>query len=234
MTEQGQDPRLRCLLRIARDVTARRDLEDVLSQALAGLRSMVTFTGGSIQLVDDDGWITVAACDPPVPADLMERRTPLGGSLAGRVILTEQAIYIPDATADSRTLAVPAADWPTEVRTYLAVPLLVDGRAIGLLRIDDGRPSAFTESDQLLIATAATIIAAAIQNARADARVLAARRRCELIESRAGKVRDLIATSQRTPGVVPDRLRELLDAITETLADPAAEVDLRERRQRVS
>jgi GAF domain-containing protein len=228
MAEQSQDPRLRSLLRMTREVTARRDLDDVLTQAFLGLRTMVSFGGGCIQLIDEDGWITVAACDPPAPPDVMERRIPLGTSVAGRVILTEQSIYVPDATADSRTLLSPGTEWTADVRTYLAVPLLVDGRAIGVLRVDDARPSAFTESDQLLIATAAAVIAAAIQNARADARVGAARKRREVLENRERQVRELIAASRAAKEDDPDRLRELLDVIEQTLVDPAGDVDLRE------
>jgi GAF domain-containing protein len=179
MSEETQDQRLRSLLRLAREVTARRDLDDVLAQAIRGLRSMVSFTGASIQLIDEDGWITVAAADPPAPDDVMERRIPLGNSIAGRVILTEQAVYVRDAQTDSRATTLHPGEWSAQVRTYLAVPLLVDGRAIGLFRVDDSRPSAFTESEQLLIATTGTIVAAAIQNARAHARAASARKSAE-------------------------------------------------------
>lgn len=176
MPEEPQDPRLRSLLRLAREVTARRDLDEVLAQAFRGLRGLVTFVGGSIQLIDEDGWIAVAAADPPVPDEVLERRIPLGNSIAGRVILTEQAVYVADATTDPRPVTFLATESDGDVRSYLAVPLLVDGRAIGMLRVDDDRPGAFTESDQLLIAMTGTIVAAAIQNARAHARVAAARK----------------------------------------------------------
>lgn len=234
MSEQTQDPRLRSLLRMAREVTARRDLEEVLAQAMHGLRNMVSFSGSTIQLVDDDGWITVAACDPPAPAEVMERRIPLGNSIAGRVILTEQSVYVPDATVDSRTLVLPTTESSRSVRSYLAVPLLADGRAIGMLRIDDVRPSAFKESDQLLIAAAATLIAAAIQNARADARVVAARTRRELLESRQEQIRALSADARRNPSLDPTRVRVLLDNLEALLGEPATDVDLRDPERNVT
>jgi GAF domain-containing protein len=209
-------PRLRSLLRMTREVTARRDLDDVLAQAFLGLRTMVNFSGGSIQLIDEDGWIAIAAADPPVPPDDVDRRIPLGSSVAGRVILTERAVYVPDATAHGRDLVSPA-EWTANVGSYLAVPLLVDGRAIGLLRVDDARADAFSESDQLLIAAAAAVIAAAIQNARADARVVAARRRTELLERREREIRDLIAAWRPGESADPGRLAELLMLVEATL-----------------
>jgi GAF domain-containing protein len=176
MPEESQDPRLRSLLRLAREVTARRDIDDVLAQAVRGLRSMVSFTDASILLIDDEGSIMVAAADPPAPPEALERRIPLGNSIAGRVILTEQAVYVRNATSDPRPTAFRIHEWAGDIQSYLAVPLFVDGRAIGVLRIDDTRPGAFTESDQLLIATTGAIVAAAIQNARAHARVASARK----------------------------------------------------------
>jgi GAF domain-containing protein len=215
--------RLHSLLRMTREVTARRDLDEVLAQAFLGLRTMINFSGGSIQLIDEDGWITIAACDPPAPPEVMEHRIPLGNSVAGRAILTEQAVYVPDATAHHRELVSPVLEWAGHVRTYLAVPLLVDGRAIGVLRVDDARPSAFTESDQLFIVTTAAVIAAAIQNARADARVVAARKRSELLEGRQRQVRELIATWRSAGHDDAERLRDLIDALEDAVVD----VDLR-------
>jgi GAF domain-containing protein len=176
MPEESQDPRLRSLLRLAREVTARRDLDDVLAQAIRGLRSMVSFTGASILLVDDEGAIMLAASDPPPSPEALDRRIPMGTSVAGRVILTEQAVYISDLSVDPRPTVFVVHDWAGDILSYFAVPLLVDGRAIGVLRLDDTRSSAFTESDRLLIAATATTIAAAIQNARAYARVASARK----------------------------------------------------------
>jgi GAF domain-containing protein len=218
---------------MAREVTARRDLDDVLAQTMLGLRNMLSFTGANIQLVDDDGWITVAACDPPAPSEVMERRIPLGNSIAGRVILTEQAIYVPDAAADSRMLVLPQTESSRTIRSYLAVPLLADGRAIGMLRVDDVRPSAFSESDQLLIAAAATLVAAAIQNARADARVVASRTRRDLLERREARLRELIAEAKSAPAADPARIRMLLDSLEQSIGEPS-DVDLRDPEEHVT
>src|SRR3954451_21395159 len=84
------------LLRLAQQLTPRHDLDDVLGEALRCLRPLLTFDGGSIQLLDDEGWIQMAASDPVAPAHVMAQRVPLGSSIAGRVILTEQPTYLPD------------------------------------------------------------------------------------------------------------------------------------------
>src|SRR5436190_4945290 len=134
---------------LARQVTARQDLDDVLTETLRCLRSIARFGGGSIQLLDDEGWIQMAASDPIAPAHVMAQRVPLGTSVAGRVILTEQAIYLPDLEVTQLSSggggSAGAKRVSTGVRSYLAVPLVVDGRAIGVLQIDSTAADAWTE-----------------------------------------------------------------------------------------
>src|SRR3954449_4904163 len=146
------------LLRLARQVTARQDLDDVLAEALRCLRPLLSFGGGSIQLLDDEGWIQMAASDPIAPAHVMAQRVPLGTSIAGRVILTEQAIYLPDLNVAQ----MPGSNRrvSTGVRSYLAVPLVVDGRAIGVLQIDAPELNAWTEEERAVFVAVAPVVAA--------------------------------------------------------------------------
>ena len=168
--------RLRLVSELARQVTARHDLGDVLHATLAGLRRLVGFGGGSIQLLDDDGWIRLAAADPVPPEDVLALRIPLGSSIGGRVILTEQPVYLADVlaepvVADESQSPLRSRVSPGGVRSYFGVPLLADGHAIGLLQIDAPEIDAWDEYDRLLLLSVAPIVAAAIQNARAYTRV---------------------------------------------------------------
>jgi GAF domain-containing protein len=216
MSETGEDTRVRALLRLAREVTARHDLEDVLAETFRELRTVVSFDGGSIQLIDDDGWITVAACDPPA-ADALQARVPLGNSVAGRVVLTEQAIYVPDVQRDGRALLLPSTDWTDSVRSYLAVPLLADGRAIGLLRIDSTEPEAFDNTEQLFLVAAAVMVAAAIQNARAQAKSTSARARVEALEYRIDQMRGLLTEARVTSTLSEQEVKDLLRGLEREL-----------------
>ncbi len=67
MPPDDEGTRAALLLRLARHVTARHDLDDVLAEVFTCLRPLVEFGGGSIQLLDDEGWIQMAACDPVAP-----------------------------------------------------------------------------------------------------------------------------------------------------------------------
>lgn len=179
------------LLKLARQVTGRHDLEDVLGEVFRCLRPLVTFGGGSIQLLDEDGWIQMAAADPVAPAHVMAQRIPLGSSVAGRVILTEQPVYLPDIAEHLRDRD-PNARTSTDVCSYFGVPLIADGRAIGVLQIDSSSPDAWSMDERAVVLAAAPSVSAAIQNSLAHARVADARGRVESVEQRLAAARSLI------------------------------------------
>src|SRR3954453_1758362 len=131
------------LFRLARQVTARQDLDDVLTETLRCLRPLLAFGGGSIQLLDDDGWIRMAASDPAAPVHVMAQRVPLRSSVAGRVIPTEQPVYL--AELDAVQTPGQSKRISSGVRSYYAVPLVADGRAVGVLQIDSPEPAAWCD-----------------------------------------------------------------------------------------
>src|SRR4051794_27002177 len=221
-----EDERIEALMfALARQVTARHDLDDVLTETLRCLRPIVRFGGGSIQLLDDEGWIQMAASDPVAPAHVMSQRVPLGTSIAGRVILTESAIYLPDLNVAQ--LPGQARRVSNGVRSYFAVPLVVDGRAIGVLQIDAPEPDAWSDRQRSVFSGIAPVVAAAIQNARAHARAKAARSRAAAAESRLTRARELVKTAHEAArsGEHVDVMRHLV-ALEHLLADVADDEDM--------
>ena len=218
--------RFALVLKLARQVTARHDLDDVLTETFRGLRPLVDFGGGSIQLLDDDGWIQMAAADPVAPAHVLAQRVPLGTSVAGRIVLTEKPVYLTDLQATE----LPSAGRKTVttgVRSYFGVPLLADGSAIGVLQVDSPEPDAWTEEQRALFLAVAPIVASAIQNARSHARAEAARAQASASGRRLQEARQLVL-SLRTAGTVGDqaeaerllgRLEAVLGAVPEVQRD---------------
>ena len=185
------------LLRLARQITGRHNLDDVLAEVLRCLRPLVDFGGGSIQLLDDEGWIKMAASDPIAPPHVMSQRIPLGSSVAGRVILTEHPVYLPDiATESDQSDQQPGRRVSSDVRSYFAVPLVADGRAIGVLQVDSSKHDAWTDGERAVFLAAAPIVASAIQNARAHTHVASAQSRTESIEKRLADAQTLVTAAR--------------------------------------
>src|SRR5947207_3370886 len=137
------EPRL--LLELTRDITSSLDLQEVLDRSLAGLRRIVDFDGGSIQLVRD-GALQMVAAEPAATPEAYSYRLPLGQGFGGRVAVTGEPVYSPDATVDPRADAEGRAKASTAgVRSYFAAPLIVHGEPIGIVQIDCLRVDSFLQ-----------------------------------------------------------------------------------------
>jgi signal transduction histidine kinase len=192
--------RYRLILDLAREVTAQRDLDAVLDATFTALRQLLDFGGGSIALVDDDGWISFAATDPPATAEAMAMRIRVGEGVSGRIAETGEPVYIgdihtdPDVTEERRARSVSAG-----VIAYFGVPLITEGHPIGVLQIDSPVPDAWGEDDRLLLLSFTPIVAAAVQNARLYAREQAAVHRLRELDQRHRDFVAMVSHELRTP-----------------------------------
>lgn len=190
----GRDEPYAQLMTLARQITSRHDLDDVLADLFRWLHPLLEFTGGSVQLLDEEGWIRLVAAEPAASPHALAQRVPLGGSVAGRVILTESPVYLPDLAR--RAPANDGEEVTPGVRSYFGVPLIADGRAIGLLQIDSPTADAWSEAQRDLVLGVAPVLAAAIQNARAHAREGAVRARAAATQDRLDLARVLLAAAR--------------------------------------
>lgn len=151
---------------VARDVGAALELQPVLQTVLEAMRKLVTFRGGTIQLLDERG-LYIAAADPPVSADVRAARLPVGKGLGGRVVSDGEPVYSPDLDADPRVdPKLRLAGSNAEMKSYLAVPLFVLGEVIGVVQVDSTEVDAFSGDDLAVLEGLATQVAGAIESAR--------------------------------------------------------------------
>ena len=200
MDRSAPATRYRLILDLAREVTAQRDLPRVLDATFAALRQLVDFGGGSIALVDDDGWISFAATDPPATAEAMSMRIRVGDGIVGGVVESVEPVYIgdihvhPGVTEERRAKSVSAG-----VVAWFGAPLVTEGRAIGVLQIDSPVADAWSDEDRLLLLSFTPIVAAAVQNARLYAREQAAVHRLQDLDQRHRDFVAMVSHELRTP-----------------------------------
>jgi len=124
------------------------------------------FRGGSILLVED-GHLYVAESDPAVDEPVANLRLPIGRGLAGRAVGESRTVYSPDLDDDDRVDPVVRNTGSNKgIRSFLAVPLLCLGEAIGALEVDSAEVDAFDEVDRTVLEGLATQMAGAIESAR--------------------------------------------------------------------
>jgi diguanylate cyclase (GGDEF)-like protein/PAS domain S-box-containing protein len=158
--------RYRLLLDCARDVSACLDLDSVLERSFLALRKVVDFDGGSIQLVEGNV-VRLAATDPPAPPEDLQATVPLGKGIGGTIAATGEPRYLPDITIVAAVQSNAKRNATSGgVRSYYGVPLLAEGRVVGVLQVDSTRVDAFDEQDRLLVLSFASVVASAVQTAR--------------------------------------------------------------------
>jgi signal transduction histidine kinase len=152
---------------VAREIGPAQELEPVLHVVLQAMRSLVSFRGGTICLLDDEGMVFVGAADPTISPEVAAARVPVGTGLSGRVIATGEPIYSPDLDLDERVdPALRRLGSNAGMRSYLAVPLICMGRVIGVLQVDSAEADAFDTEDVRVLEGLAIQVAGAIESAR--------------------------------------------------------------------
>ena len=153
------------LLDLAVDLEKCTNLQDALDCTLQGLRPHILFTGGSVQLTGPDG-IRLAAAHPPPTPEALAARLPTGQGVGWGIVTSLELRYLPDISAPAAPVSGQRRRSSTtrHTRSYLGVPLLVAGRAIGLIQIDSVDVDAFDLTDQLFLAGCSSILATVIAN----------------------------------------------------------------------
>jgi len=154
------------MAQVAREIGPALELDRVLQIVLSSMRSLLDFDGGSVSLLDDQG-LYVAAADPDVSDEVRALRLPVGTGVSGQAIHTRATQYSPDIRVDPRVpTAVSSLGSNSKLVSYLAVPLIVFGDAIGVLQVNSSDVDAFDDDDRTLLESLATQVAGAIESAR--------------------------------------------------------------------
>jgi GAF domain-containing protein len=94
------------------------------------------------------------------------RFTAKGGSIAGRAFLDRRTVHVEDITVDRELFEDSRVPKATGSRTVLAVPLLVEGEAIGVILVARRTVRRFSDREVQVVETFADQAAIAIQNVR--------------------------------------------------------------------
>ncbi len=86
--------------------------------------------------------------------------------MSGEVIFKRRTLYIPDIDAPSAQKAhTPVTVGKTHIRSFLGIPLMSQGNAIGLISVQSQQPNAYNERQIRLLETFAAQLATALEKA---------------------------------------------------------------------
>jgi len=214
------------LLEVGIKLSGTLDLTTVLELALEHAEHVCQAETSSIWELDEDRQdLFFRVVRGRAAGAIRGMRLPLGEGIVGSVALSGKAEVVNEVAADPRWHGDPSGSFKT--RAILAVPLLAQGRVIGVVQLLNpvGRDR-FTEGDLWRMHQFAAILAPTLQNAR----LYAAQRRqfltmatvlAEALEKRdpytGGHVRRVVSYSVMLGdelGLTPEELRDLWLAAT--------------------
>ena len=156
--------RLTALQRITDAALGHFTVDQVLTESINRIREVLIVDTVAILLLETEGDELVAWAAHGLDEEVeMGVRIPVGKGFAGKVVENRKPIIIEDITkADVFNPLLQEKG----IKSLLGVPLLVEGRATGVLHVGKLEFHHFTEDDVRLLELAAVRIALAVENAR--------------------------------------------------------------------
>jgi sigma-B regulation protein RsbU (phosphoserine phosphatase) len=153
---------LTTLAEIGEEVNSSLDLDEVLARSAALIKRHVDYEIFGVLLMEGDGAYLRHRFSIGYPRELAENlRIPVGQGITGTAAATGHPVRVSDTATDPRYIN--AID---SVRSELAVPLMLQGKCVGVLDIQSRHPEYFTRAQQNIVTLLASRLAVAIENAR--------------------------------------------------------------------
>jgi two-component system nitrate/nitrite sensor histidine kinase NarX len=164
---------LSTLLEISNTIASTLKLKPLFGMVLEQLKNIVSHTGATLFIVENDRLIVADHRGPVAAQRLAEVSVPIAEMAECSALRRSTPLIIDDLQAESPAARAYLAEMPPEItglfgyaRSLLVVPLNVRDRTIGVLRIDDQEPNRYKLKDATLAWWLANQAAVAVENAR--------------------------------------------------------------------
>lgn len=161
--ETQQIPKIEpLLLEVADVVNTTLDLETTLRRVAELVRKVIDYEIFAILLLNERAQELRFRFQLGYPREFAERaRVKVGEGVTGRAAQMREAVLVDDVTKEGGYIAaIP------NVRSELAIPLIVKNRVIGVIDIEAREPGYFTEDHKRLLTLIASRMAVGIENAQ--------------------------------------------------------------------
>lgn len=161
------------LAEIGRDVASILDVDDLLSRIAQLTKRLIDYRTLGIFLLTEDSELEIRIA-VKYGETVHIPRIALGEGLVGYAALHKEPVLVTDVSQDPRYIKV-----VDDVRSELAIPLLLKDRCIGVIDLESPEPDAFSKRDVEILTLLAGQAAVAIENANLYAEVRANEERLE-------------------------------------------------------
>jgi phosphoserine phosphatase RsbU/P len=162
------------LAEVGRDVAAVLDLDELFSRIAQLAKRLIDYRTFGILLLNEERGELEMKLAVQYGEKVQVPRVRLGEGLVGYAALHREPVLAPDVSLDPRYInLVP------DVRSELAIPMLLKDRCIGVVDLESPELDAFSKRDVEILSLLASQAAVAIENARLYEEVRATRERLE-------------------------------------------------------
>jgi phosphoserine phosphatase RsbU/P len=153
---------LATLAEIGEEVNSSLDLDEVLARSAALIKRHIDYEIFGVLMVEGDGSYLRHRFAIGYSRELAENlRIPVGQGITGTAAATGHPVRVSDTSKDPRYINA-----IENVRSELAVPLIVRGKVVGVLDIQSRHLDYFTRDQQNILTLLGSRLAIAIENAR--------------------------------------------------------------------
>jgi sigma-B regulation protein RsbU (phosphoserine phosphatase) len=186
------------LAELGREMSSILDLDALLGRIALLVKRVIDYRTFGILLLDEDAGELVARLALRYGLRVADMpRVKLGDGLVGYAALHRQPVLVPEVANDPRYIRVLA-----DVRSELAVPMLIKDKCIGVFDLESPEAAAFDRRDIYILTLLANQAAVAVENARLYQAVRANQARLEKELGFAQRVQ-----ASLLPTALPKRLR---------------------------
>jgi phosphoserine phosphatase RsbU/P len=153
---------LATLAEIGEEVNSSLDLDEVLAKSAALIKRHIDYEIFGVLMIEGEGAFLRHRFAIGYPRELAQNlRIPIGQGITGSAAATGHSVRVSDTSKDSRYINAIES-----VRSELAVPLMLQGKCVGVLDIQSRHLDYFTRDQQSILTLLASRLAVAIENAR--------------------------------------------------------------------
>ncbi len=169
-----QNRTLKTLANISREFSSILDLNELLGKIASTVRRIINYDAFSILSIDHDAkalrHLFSIRYDQRVNID----NVPLGKGITGAAATSREVVRVHDTTKDPRYIAS-----HPDIRSEVAVPLVVQDRVIGVMDLESESVGYFTDDHVRTLALLASQVASSVENARLYQEIAAREKRME-------------------------------------------------------
>ena len=155
---------LRLLHHVSQKITSTLELQSVLTGSTDAVRQLLSASAASIMIVEEDRLVFKVAVGEKAD-QIRPFSIPLDQGVAGWVLQQRCPAIVNDVNTDPRFYSLTDQQSGFSTHSLIAVPLVVNEKSLGVIEVFN-KPGGFNQSDQETLATFATSVAFAIENAR--------------------------------------------------------------------